>query len=183
MDTAPDLITPEEQAKKKNTLPNLVWQGSGAAIWAFIFCVYSTPEGVTLGFLIWIPLWFWRENVRSKRYGFLPGFLARIFVFTTIVAAAEIIPDKYEDKVTIGPLSATQVSLEEITEKLRSHRVEMKPVGAQSKIAVQLPSKTPTLRQVITAVEQATPFKFIRYDCGTGVTLIEEGHPIVMRFE
>ena len=94
-----------------------------------------------------------------------------------------MLPDRYEDRETIGPLSSTQVSLEELADKLSSHRVVMKPTETQSKIVVQLPSQTPTLREVITAIEQASELKFIRHDCGTGASLLSGSHPIIMKFE
>ena len=184
MITTPELATSEVPTKqKKNTLSSLLWQGSGAVVWGVFFSVLSLPGLMFPGMLIWIPLWIWREHVRSKRYGFVPGFLVRVLVFSTIVSAAVMLPDRYEDKVTIGPLSSTQVSLEELAGKLQYHRVMMKPNEAQSKIVVQLSSQTPTLREVITAVEQASRLKFVRYDCGTGASLLSGTHPIRMKFE
>ena len=72
--------TQEPTPKKGITVGGLAWQASGAVLWGVFFSIAPVVEVLYFGAIVWLPLFILRERHRSKRYGFLVGFVVRVAV-------------------------------------------------------------------------------------------------------
>src|SRR5580692_1071802 len=91
-----------------------VRQVGGAIVWG-LFIVLAPIILVILTALIWIPIFIWREKVRTRHYGFLPGAIYRYALIILIVVTSAFAPVKFENK-KIGPLKNSNPSLQELVE-------------------------------------------------------------------
>lgn len=142
-------------------------QAAGALPWGAFFAV--APLGMLLpGVLIWLPLLIWRERVRSRRYGFLPGAVARLVVVAAVLFVADAAPLKLEDR-RVGPLVRSKLNLGELADAgiLRA------PIDARlESIPVVFPSANPTRRDVMRAIEEQTGFRTSHYHCGSMASVL-----------
>ncbi len=149
------------------TSRHLLNQVAGAFLWAMFF-VLTPMEILVLGALGWIPLLIWRERVRSIRYGFLLGAVARLGVVASVIIVATLLPTKHEDG-KVGPLSRTDVSLGEL-----AAIGVIYPLADEQRneIHVLLPSTTPTRREIMHAITQQTGLQASIFHCGNGATVL-----------
>lgn len=126
-------------------------------------------EVLVFGSIIWIPILVWRERVRSKEFGFLPGFVVRLAVVALVVCVALILPLKHEDTHRVGPLTKNMMSLSEISNEI--HIANSYPPTAAA-TTIELPSTTPTIREVLRAMEKATGLSARAARCGNSATLV-----------
>lgn len=129
------------------------------------------------GAVIWIPFLIWREVVRSRKHGFLPGFLVRAAVVVAVVfAAASFTPAKQENRRRIA-LTGTQVTLEELAREARMFGFPQEMMSRP----VTLPSSRPTMREAMDAVEKQTEYRCTPGCCGNGITVLWGAHIISIR--
>jgi hypothetical protein len=145
-------------------------QTAGGLGWA-IFFILAPMEVLLLGAIVWLPLLVWRERVRANRHGFLPGALCRFGIVAVVVITAVLLPTKHEDQ-RIGPLPHPDLTLGELTAT-----GAIDPVFNQQHevVRVSLPSRTPTRREVINAIQQQTGLKASIFHCGSGATILFGG--------
>lgn len=139
---------------------HLLRQAAGALGWGAFFVLVPISL-IFIGALVWIPVLIWREIVRSRRYGFFAGALARLGVVFAIATVAALLPVKFDDgrvrrlpgtEVTLGELVTARVLLPIRDEQLESVRLT-------------LPSSAPTRREVISAIERQTGYRALLTSC------------------
>ena len=151
-------------------MKDLLLQTAGAIPWAVFFIVAPFVECVIVGSAVWLPLLVWRERSRSARYGFWPGALSRLVVVIAIVAAAVAAPAEYErTRKRIGALPRTSATMADLVAAdvifpLRDARHE--------RLALSLPSSTPTLPEIVRAINEQTRLRARVLGCGNGASLL-----------
>lgn len=152
-------------ASKRTKIGDLVVQALGAVVWGIFFCVAPIFEVLVLGAVLWIPVLIWRERCRTRKFGFLPGFIVRLAIVAGMVTAAVLLPTKHEDKLVEG-FTTTKVTLEEIGK----HTRVFIPAD-EAATTIVLPSTKPSLREVIGAIESQTELRCNVARCGNCVSL------------
>jgi len=145
----------------------LLRQTAGALAWAAFF-ILAPFEVLLLGAVVWLPLFVWREKVRSKSYGFLSGALCRYTLIAVVVAGAAAAPTKSEDK-KISPLSGTTVTLGQLAATGIIYPLRF---TTNEQVQISLPSVTPSRREVMNAISQHGQFKAGTFRCGNGATIL-----------
>ena len=153
---------------------DLLIAAAGAVLWGVFLSVIPIFEGLLLGSVVWLPVFCWRERVRSKKQGFWPGFAFRIGIIAAVIATATVLPLKHLDRLRVGPFPATEVSLAQLAAPLRLHGPKYEE-RTQTKIT--LASSNPTWRQAIRAIEEQTGLKVRVGGCMTGVSLLTGSYP------
>ena len=151
----------------KSRLPPLALQASGAVFWGVFFSVAPLAEVITMGFVIWLPILVWREVVRSRKHGFLPGFLVRAAVVSVLLTAAALAPVKYEDQWTVDGLKGNKVTFQELSEAMR-----ITTPDEQKAVVIVLPSDRPSYRQALEAIHAQTGLRYRLGKCGNGATVL-----------
>lgn len=153
--------------RKKSLLKPLSVQASGAILWGVFFSIMPIVEVLVMGAVLWSPLLVWREFARSKKHGFLPGFVFRAAVIAAIVTAAVLAPVKFEDQFIVKGLPGKTVRLEEL-----SRGMPISVPDSHKDARIVLPSDRPTHRQAIAAIRQQTGLNYRTCRCGTGATVL-----------
>jgi len=154
----------------KTSKNGFVRQVGGAFGWG-LFIILTPIIVVILTALIWIPIFIWREKVRARHYGFLPGAVYRYALIALIVVTAAFAPVKFENK-KIGPLKNANLSLEELVEAKAIYSPRYKE---NEEIRIALPSNLPSNRELMTAITQQTGFKADVYHCGDVANILFGG--------
>jgi hypothetical protein len=134
----------------------LAKQSAGAVAWG-LFLAAAPFELVVGGCIVWVPLLVWRERVRSREYGFLPGGIARLAITAFIIIAAANAP-KHLDRV-VGPLRFESISLSELCQQLRrEHEIPVAAVddGAFEKIFLFATTARMSRREVVAELAKTT---------------------------
>ncbi len=147
---------------------NLPRQIADAVLWAAFFICAPFFEFIVLGVIVWLPLFGWRERVRSARYGYLPGAMWRFGVIGAMITLAALAPAKHEDR-RIGPLQHASVTLADLAAAKVIYPLH-EPQDAMLRIA--LPSATPTRREVMAAITNQTDLHARIYHCAHGATIL-----------
>ncbi len=156
----------------------VIKDGLVGVAWGVFFSV-TIFEFLFLGAVLWVPLLLWLEFRRSRKPVWLAGLLVRGGLCVAIIMAADRVSMKYEDINRVGPLSATTLSLEDLASELRPYRVHIDSRDAPLPSAViKMPSKSPTIRELIQAVEGASPFRYVPRKCGNGKSILWGSYPM-----
>jgi len=153
---------------------DLLIAAAGAILWGVFLSVIPIFEGLLLGFVIWLPVFCWREQVRSKKQGFWPGFAVRIGIIAAVIATATLLPLKHVDQVRVGPFPAAEVSLAQLAAPLR---LQGPKYEERTQARITLASPNPTWREAIRAIEQQTGLRVRVGGCMTGVSLLTGPYP------
>jgi hypothetical protein len=125
-----------------------------------VFILIAPFDIVTISALIWIPLVILLEIRWRKMKGYPVSLALRAGLFISIIALAMLFRPRYEDTVHAGPLSSTKVELRALVEacpvQLNFHQLRELEEG----IIVEVPSTTPTLREVIDAIRDQTGYEY-----------------------
>ena len=166
-------------AQRTNNGPwSVLWQGFGAALWGVFFSIAPIVEVLLLLSPLWFSLFVLGEVARSRKYGFLPGFAVRILVISAVVTAAALAPFKYEDEPLARALPASHMSLKELSEALVDERIHFSPSAPDGGTMITLPSRHPTIRQVIEAIQEPTHLVYTPRKCGNCMTILGGAAPI-----
>jgi hypothetical protein len=145
-------------------------QAGVGLIWG-LFLVLAPMEILLGGALIWIPLFIWRERLRAARPGFWLGTALRYPIIAAIAVLAAIAPLKAEDQ-RVGPLPGVNVTLAQLAKA----RVIYDLFSAEhGDLRVQLPSASPTRREVMAVIKEQTGFESRIFHCGNGSTILFGG--------
>jgi len=157
-------------------------QAMGALVWCLFF-ILSPMEVLLLGSVVWIPLLIWREKLRSRRHGFLPGAILRGMLVLSVVVAAALAPVKYVDR-RILQLPRGQLTLGQLTTALEEQAVLLRFPNQHANRSVRLPGGSSKVRELIDLIEDQTGLRHrIKY-CGNGSTVLWGGVPMGrIRFE
>jgi len=157
----------------------LLLDGLGAVAWGVFFIASPIAEVLFMGAVVWVPLLIWREWRRSRRPRFWPGLFLRVGIVTGLIMLAKVAPTKCEDQMRVGPLSAATLPLGRLAEEVDKDRVSIKVgEGKVREIMIRLPSTTPSVRQLIDAVEATARFKYVPRKCGNSMTVLWGAYPI-----
>src|SRR5262245_13761311 len=161
---------------RKSLFKSLMIQASGGILWGVFFSVMPIAEVLFMGAVVWIPFLIRREIVRSKKYGFLWGFLVRSAVVAGIVfAAASYGPQKYENHQRIQ-LTANNVTLKELATAARMSGFPEEFLSTQ----LPLPSNNPTMREVMDSVERRTPYRCQPLCCANNMSVFGGGYVVLI---
>jgi hypothetical protein len=138
--------------------------------WGIFFSLAPVAEIIFLGAIAWVPLLVLLEALRSKRRGFLPGFLLRGTVAALVVLTAAAAPLKHEDRTRVGPLSANTLSLAALADELRPHHVSIEATDETAMLTFR--STRPSLRELIREVETKSSLRYDPRGCGNGMTIL-----------
>ena len=145
----------------RTSTSGFVRQVGGAFVWG-LFIIRAPIILVFLTALIWVPIFVWREKIRTRHYGFLPGAVYRYALIVLIVVLAAFAPVKFEDK-KVGPLKNANPSLGELVEAKAIYSPRYKE---HEEMRITLPSLFPRNRDIMTAITQQTGFKADVFHCG-----------------
>ncbi len=145
-------------------------QVGGAFVWV-LFIILAPISVVFLTAPIWVPIFIYREKIRTRHYGFLPGAAYRYGLIVLIVILAALAPVKFEDK-KVGPLKSAHPSLGELVEAKIIYAPRYKE---HEEMRITIPSLLPRNRDVITAITQQTGFKADVYHCGDVANILFGG--------
>jgi hypothetical protein len=149
------------------TNKQLLRQVAGALLWA-VFFILAPTEVLLFGALVWIPLLIWCERRRALRYAFWPGIAARLGIVAIAIGTAALAPTQHEDG-RVGPLPHMDISLGDLAVADVIYRLFDR---AHDAIRVQLPSATPTRREVMRAITEQTGLRASVFHCGNGATVL-----------
>ena len=142
-------------------------QAGGGLLWALLL-ILAPLDLLMLGALVWIPLFVWREIVRTKRYGFFHGALVRYPLIVGAVVLAAMAPTKTEDR-KVGPFQRINVTLGQLA---ASNVIYPLRYAQNEAIEINLSSVVPTRREVMKAIAEQPGFEAHVFHCGVGATVL-----------
>jgi hypothetical protein len=153
----------------RSTLIRLAHQITGAMLWGAFIAVAPFEILFFGGWIVWLPLLIWRERIRTRRYGFWPGAVARFAVATSIVVAAIAAP-KDDDRI-VGPVSYENLPLHDLCADLSwNHHVPVRAWGeADFRNSISFSTSiSMTRRQLVQGLARATNREAKYWGCLSG---------------
>lgn len=144
-------------------------------------CISLAPIELLLpGALVWTPLFAhseWSRYLQARRPS---TSLSRMATLGLLVSVGFILPLKYDDRTVVTPLPGERNSLAAIAEAFPCAMYLPPEAGT---MLVDLPSRTPTMREVCAAIEKQTPYSCRIGRCGNGCSILRGAYPIFVTLE
>lgn len=147
-------------------------QTSGALLWGIFWVII--PFELMLLAPVYLSIFVWREYLRTKKYGFIKGFVMRVGVIILIIFVATIYPNKWIDK-KIEPLSSTTVTLATLYEE---GIIMFYETPELAKYSIELETITPTRLELLNKINRINGvIAHVSY-CGNGASILFGSSPI-----
>ena len=137
-------------------------------------------ETLPVALILGVPFYACMERVLTRKVGWLPFGPVRILMAAIVVVAATRVPGTL-DRTRLDTLPSTTVTLDQAGEFVGMPITLSEEARIES---VHLPSRRPTIREFIEAVESQTERKVgIVQSCTTSPSIISDGYPVSLIIE
>ena len=139
--------------------------------------ITSMPkETLPVVLILGVPFYACMERLLTRKVGWLPFGPVRLVMASLVIGAVAMAP-KSIDRIRLETLPDTIVTLDQVAE----FGGRMISLTEEARLeSVRLPSRRPTLREFVEAVESQTELKVSIGYCGWSASAFSDGYPMFL---
>ena len=166
----------QRNIKESSSYSALVRQGLGAVQWGMFFTIAPVYQMLVVFPFVWIGILTWREVVRTRKYGFRPGFAVRSGIVVIMLVTGIVMSDIYYGR-TIEPLPKEEYNFEELRTALEFRGIGISYPKEKAKSIIYVPEKAVSMRSFISKIEEQTVTRHHFGYTGNSLSVLWGGKP------